>query len=329
MNRYDKPSIISACFWLAALGLRIPFVSRYLYSWDSVNFALALERYSLREHQPHPPGYPLYVGLGRLLNALLDDANLSMLVISIMAGAAAVVIVYLVGRSLFGNAAGVIAGLLALFSPLAWYYSEVALTYEIGFMFVVAITWLLHRLYFERRHAVAAAVAIGLAAGFRQDVLMFLMPVWFIGTLRTGRREMLASWLALAAAVAAWLLPLLEISGGFKAYRGISSMQFGAGVSSFSVFEGGLSALAANVRWMARAALELLGPALLALAYLAARLALRWRDMERERWALIFLLFMIMPALLFFALYLFDPAGYLLIYSASETSVDLPTPGGP
>ena len=32
--------------------------SRWLDDWDSVQFALALERLSLTEHRPHPPGRP-------------------------------------------------------------------------------------------------------------------------------------------------------------------------------------------------------------------------------------------------------------------------------
>ena len=39
-----------------------------LYNWDAVQFALALREFDVAKHQPHPPGYLLYVGLGRLLN---------------------------------------------------------------------------------------------------------------------------------------------------------------------------------------------------------------------------------------------------------------------
>jgi hypothetical protein len=35
---------------------RFAFRSRYLYDLDSVNFALAMERFDPRVHQPHLPG---------------------------------------------------------------------------------------------------------------------------------------------------------------------------------------------------------------------------------------------------------------------------------
>src|SRR5437879_12339700 len=52
---------------------RLPFRARMLYNWDAVQFALALREYDVSKHQPHPPGYILYVGLGRIVNAWLGD----------------------------------------------------------------------------------------------------------------------------------------------------------------------------------------------------------------------------------------------------------------
>ena len=57
-----------------ALGIltvlsRLPYRARMLYNWDGVQFALALREYDVVKHQPHPPGYILYVGLGRVVNA--------------------------------------------------------------------------------------------------------------------------------------------------------------------------------------------------------------------------------------------------------------------
>jgi hypothetical protein len=51
---------------LAALTVvsRLPYRARMLYNWDAVQFALALSEYDVVKHQPHPPGYILYVALG-------------------------------------------------------------------------------------------------------------------------------------------------------------------------------------------------------------------------------------------------------------------------
>jgi len=61
---------------LVTLLSRWPYRARMLYNWDAVQFALALREFDVAKHQPHPPGYLLYVGLGRLFNASLGDPTL-------------------------------------------------------------------------------------------------------------------------------------------------------------------------------------------------------------------------------------------------------------
>src|SRR5579872_6005312 len=79
------------CAVLAALVavFRFAFRSHYLYDIDSVNFALALIKFDPAVHQPHPPGYFLYVLLGRLVNLLAGDANTAFVFISVAASCGA------------------------------------------------------------------------------------------------------------------------------------------------------------------------------------------------------------------------------------------------
>ena len=69
-----RPGLAAALFVLSAL-LRLPFVSGALVNWDAVQFALATRSFDIARHQPHPPGYILYVGWGRLLTWLTGDPN--------------------------------------------------------------------------------------------------------------------------------------------------------------------------------------------------------------------------------------------------------------
>jgi len=50
---------------------RFAFRSHDLYDIRFGNFALGMERFDPSVHQPHPPGYFLYVCLGRLVNTLV------------------------------------------------------------------------------------------------------------------------------------------------------------------------------------------------------------------------------------------------------------------
>ncbi|HKM51732.1 MAG TPA: nucleoporin-interacting protein, partial [Candidatus Bathyarchaeia archaeon] len=55
-NRRDIGLVVLV---LAALTLYLTFLSRSFDEGDVFNFALALVRYDVSAHQPHPPGYPV------------------------------------------------------------------------------------------------------------------------------------------------------------------------------------------------------------------------------------------------------------------------------
>jgi len=88
---------------LAALSLvtRLPYTTHILYHWDSVNFAFAMGRFDLAQNQPQPPGYVLYVWLTRAVNIIFNDANKSMVAISVVASLFSIIAIYFLGRSLY------------------------------------------------------------------------------------------------------------------------------------------------------------------------------------------------------------------------------------
>lgn len=60
---------------LAALALvfalgHISFLASSLEDIDSVNFALGVRDFNVAEHRPHPPGYPVYIALGKVATAI-------------------------------------------------------------------------------------------------------------------------------------------------------------------------------------------------------------------------------------------------------------------
>src|SRR5215210_8744581 len=48
------------------LASRLPFLTPRLAHWDAVNYALGLHTFNVAAHQPHPPGSPYYILLGRM-----------------------------------------------------------------------------------------------------------------------------------------------------------------------------------------------------------------------------------------------------------------------
>jgi hypothetical protein len=210
---------------IAATALtRFAFRSRFLYDIDSVNFALALQRFDPAVHQPHPPGYFLYVCLGMLSNAIFHDANTALVAISILASCGTVAMIHLLALAWFtptsfGRATAGFAGVIFIFSPLAWFHGTVALTYIVEAMFSALIGYFCWRVYSgASQFVLSAAAALGLAAGFRQSSLLVLAPMFLFSIRRAPRRLALRGIGALVLVLSAWIVPMLYAAGGVNTY---------------------------------------------------------------------------------------------------------------
>jgi len=193
---------------------RLPFTSRFLYSQDSVQFALALENYDVYLHQPHPPGYFLYVMAGKLLNYFIQDANVSFITISVIASALTVVAVYYLARAIFAEGTAWWAGMLAVTSPLLWFYGEVALSYIVA---AFVNTWIA-LLCWDTKKIYLSAILLGIGAGIRQDLFMFLFPLWIFCLGRIGLRQLIIALIILSVTIGSWFVPMLISTGGAERY---------------------------------------------------------------------------------------------------------------
>src|SRR3989442_15196120 len=100
-----------------------------LYNWDGVQFALALREYDVVKHQPHPPGYILYVGLGRVVNAWLHDPTAAYVLLAVAFSGLTTCVVYLLARAVYDRATALAAARVLAVSPLFWVYGSGGLTY--------------------------------------------------------------------------------------------------------------------------------------------------------------------------------------------------------
>jgi len=204
---------------------RVPLVSRYLFSWDSANFALALDQYNVAAHQPHPPGYPLYVAVAWLLRPLFVDANATYVDLSIAATACSAVLLLGLSWRLMGQRAALVAVLLFVTSPNAWGHGLVAYPYAFLSLFSVAVAWASIETRWGRHNlSLAGALLLGSGSGFRPDLLLLIGPLWVFGIWQRGLRTIGIGLLVVAASVAAWFIPMLAHSGGWLGYLAASEI---------------------------------------------------------------------------------------------------------
>jgi len=216
----DNKDLFPWIFLLAGIITRIPFSSRFLLSMDSGQFVLALEKFDVTVHQPHPPGYFLYVMLGRVIHFFVDDGNAVFVSASVFFSGLTMVAVYRLGKEMFDTETGAIAALLALASPNVWFHGEVALTYIAEAFFSAAIAFFCWKIINgEEKYVWISAIALGIAGGIRQNTTVFLLPLWIYSIRNLTKGKILASFALLGGTILLWFIPMIRMSGGWSSYR--------------------------------------------------------------------------------------------------------------
>src|SRR5207302_4239002 len=218
-DRWDY--LLAGALGLLTVLSRLPYRARMLYNWDAVQFALALREYDVVKHQPHPPGYILYVGLGRIVNAWLHDPTAAYVLLAVACSGLTTFVVYLLARGIYDRATALTAATLLAVSPLFWFYGTVGLTYAGEALFASIVAYFAFRaLRGSETDAWLAAGYLGLAGGLRQSLLLLLFPMWLVSTVlgMRRRRAVVVGGLVLTVAVLAWFVPMIWLTGGLARY---------------------------------------------------------------------------------------------------------------
>lgn len=210
---------------LASIGayfvVSMPFVSRYLYNWDAGQFALGTKAFSLLEHQPHPPGYYLFVKTAQLFDGIFHDINAAFVCINVLAGLLMLVIFYRFIKDLTAHGPRSFwLTLLCITSPVLWFYRCVALTYTFEALTATVLahtTWL--TLTRGKNFFAVSMFCTMLLAGFRPSVLIIAFPFLLAQCFTAPHtiRTLGSTFLASGAGLLLWLPGLAYESGGVRA----------------------------------------------------------------------------------------------------------------
>jgi hypothetical protein len=302
-------SLLAAAVAVSRFALR----SHVLYDLDSVNFALAIGRFDPRVHQPHPPGYFLYICLGRVLNWLTHDANLALVALSILASMASVILIYLFALDWFGPRAATFAGLLLLFSPLGWFHGTVALTYSVEAAASALLGFLCWRVDRGKSNFILpTAIVLGISAGVRPSSLLFLGPLFLFSLRHVPLKRKILGIAVLGATLGAWFVPMIWASGGFDAYFGALASLWRMVPSKDTVFN------SSPATSMARACIIVFIYFLCFGAASLAPLGARWSVVPIDKAKKLFTAVWTVPALCFFTFIFLKlvNSGYLLLVAA-------------
>jgi hypothetical protein len=161
------------------LALHLPYLPKSLEDLDSINFALGVRQFDVAHHQPHPPGYPVYIALAKVVHAVVPDEARALGLVSVVAGGLGVLAMaalFLRLERLSGSMAWVPATVLAMSSPLYWFTAVRPLSDMAGLAAALAIQALAIGATTVRGVYLASFCA-GLATGLRSQVAWLTVPL--------------------------------------------------------------------------------------------------------------------------------------------------------
>lgn len=188
---------------------------------DSFLFVKGVERFSIAETRPHWPGYPVYIWVGKMANAVVGDPVLGL---HLLSGLASVLLAWplafltrMWARSLGASEeravwAGWAAAALWLASPMSWVTGSQIVSDPLGLQFglVMLALCVRGRVVDSAAAWCGAAIVAGLMVGVRLVNLTMLGPlVWVSWTRRHERWFRMPAPAALLGALLAGVLPWL------------------------------------------------------------------------------------------------------------------------
>lgn len=212
-----------------------------------MNFGLGLREFDVAAHQPHPPGYPIYIALGRLSRSVVSRVwapsnvsgveALSLAIWSAIGGAAAIMAAAWmfagIGAAAGNRAAEIPAWATALLAtaPLFWMSGLRPLSDMVGLAAALGAQALFLGADIDRRRVVQGALAAGLAAGIRVQTVWLALPLFLLVLIQQRRagfwRLALRSTAALLAGIGLWAIPLVIATGGVRGYLAALGNQAG------------------------------------------------------------------------------------------------------
>ncbi len=275
------PTVDRLAPWLvgaATLAARLLTAAQGPTDWDSAQYAAAVGHFDVTHGLPQPPGYWLYVTVGRLVHQATGPGVIrSLVLLAALASAAGAGLTVVAGRDLGGRWVGLAAGLVVATSPFAWFSGSIVATYSFDLLACAALLVLAWRARPGSRHGVAAVVVLGLLAGFRQSIIQsfaLLALLAVVGSVRRWR-DLLVTVGAGIAAVAVWFVPMiLSQPGGAAAWLHATRLEAQGAAEATSVLDhapGGTTNLGTFAAFTVVALAPLAAVALLSAGALGAR----------------------------------------------------------
>ncbi|MCM2314111.1 MAG: hypothetical protein NDJ92_03030 [Thermoanaerobaculia bacterium] len=219
--------VASRFSWIAIATLAVAiirFVTRQATHWefDEYLFRMGVESFEPLRHHPHPPGYPLLIGLGQVIDFVVNEPFSSLMALAWASSVIGFFAFAMALREITASEAVAVAGaLLFNLSPAMLVHGPEPMSDPPALMFLALAFWAATRL----DHSSAGGAMVGFAAscaasiGCRPQYAVAIVPVFLaVVVIRGSARAKAAGLLAFTAVCVLWLVPLIDAVGGLDRF---------------------------------------------------------------------------------------------------------------
>lgn len=211
---FNLESFFLSSLLLTSFLARVRFLSKWLEDWDSVQFALGLHNFSIINHQPHPPGYPIYILMGKFFLLLTQNDTLALTLMSAFFGSLAILPLYFLAKIMFDQRTAFLACLFFTVMPISWALSEVALTNIPGLFFLLTFIYFLYKFKDNFKKLILVSFFGGFILGIRFTELPIIVVLLSLVLIKNfnPKRFLIASVFFLLG-IALWVIPTATLTG--------------------------------------------------------------------------------------------------------------------
>lgn len=203
-----------ALFALTAVT-RVAAFARSLWDWDEALFALAVRDYDVALYHPQPPGFPLFIGLAKLLPG---DEFRALQLLTLGASILVFPAMLFLARELRVTArVALAAAVLLAFLPNVWLFGGTALSDVPSMVVSITACALMLRGCRDGRSALAGVALLGAAIAVRPQNALIGLPAALL-VLRFRPRAAIAGGVLAAAVIGVSYGAAVQQSGGWAAY---------------------------------------------------------------------------------------------------------------
>jgi hypothetical protein len=312
---------ISAIFVIVMLAytlLHIGLWSEEPPDVDPVNFVMALDYNDISTDRPHPPGYPLYVGLAKVASHLVGNAhayqfiNLSMLLL-------ACTCLFKLTKNYGYPEVGFATVVLLITHPLTFSATLVQESYfSDAFFGCLIVTWVLIKSDSFKSQLIGIFIIFFALGLFRivscAELGLVAIACVYITNVKSNIKKVFITIFAIAISTLTAYLATIWLAGGYAIYSEATERVMGAAVASMSVFAGApvkahVSMLLKFFVWLTLISL----PTLIALGYITLkRKENLFKNPESKKLLIVLVCWMLPPIGLYSLIYFLKPT-YLMI----------------